>query len=66
LSTVDEERSGRPTEVPVSENMDVIHSVILDDWRISSKKISETLAICRERSYIIKEILDMQELSAKC
>jgi hypothetical protein len=40
--------------------------MILDDRGISAKKITETLAISRERAgYIIQEILDMRKLSAK-
>jgi hypothetical protein len=49
LSTEDEERSGRPTPVTIPQNVDAIHSMILDDKRISAKKISETMAISRER-----------------
>jgi transposase len=30
LSTEDQERSGRPTQVTVPENLDAIHSMILD------------------------------------
>jgi hypothetical protein len=67
LSTEDEERSGRPTQVTVPENVDAIHSMILGDCRISSSnKIAETLAISRERvGYNIHEILDMRKLSTK-
>jgi histone-lysine N-methyltransferase SETMAR len=65
LSTKDEEHSGRPIQVTILENVDAIHSMILDDRRISTKKIAETLAISRERvSYIIHKILDMRKLSA--
>jgi transposase len=49
LSTENEERSGRPTEVTIPKNVYAIHSIILDDRRITAKKIAETLAICRER-----------------
>jgi hypothetical protein len=46
--------------------VDAIHSMILDDWRISTKKKAETVAISQERvDYIIHEILDMRKLSAK-
>jgi transposase len=31
LSTKDEERSGRPTQVTILENVDAIHSMILDN-----------------------------------
>jgi transposase len=66
LSTEDEERSGRPTRVTIPENVDAIHSMILDDRRISTKKIAETLAISKERvGYIIHEILEMRKLSAE-
>jgi hypothetical protein len=66
LSTEDEECSGGPTQVTIPVNVDVIHSIILDDQRISVKKIAETLAISQESvGYIIHEILDMRKLSAK-
>jgi hypothetical protein len=43
-----------------------IQSLVLDDRRISAKKIEETRAISRGREgYIIKEISDMRKLSAK-
>jgi hypothetical protein len=66
LNPEDEECSGRPTRVTFPENVSAIHSMILDDGRISAKKIAETLAISRERvGYIIHEILDMRKLSDK-
>jgi transposase len=37
LSTEDEERSGRPTQMTIPENLDAVHSMILDDRRISAK-----------------------------
>jgi hypothetical protein len=50
--------------VTIPENVDDIHSMILDDLRISVKT-SKTL-ISRERlGYIIHEILDMRRLSTK-
>jgi hypothetical protein len=42
LSTEDE-RSDRRTQVAIPEYVDVSHSMILNDWRKSSKKIPETL-----------------------
>jgi transposase len=64
LSTEGKERSGRPTQVTVPENVDAIHSIIMDDRQIFTQKIAETLAISRERvGYIIHEILDMRKLS---
>jgi hypothetical protein len=36
LIGLDEERSGRPIQVTILENMDAIHSMVLDDQRISS------------------------------
>jgi hypothetical protein len=58
LSTEDKKHSERQTQATVPENVDAIHSMILDDRRISSKKRLETLAITRERvGYIISHIL---------
>jgi histone-lysine N-methyltransferase SETMAR len=66
LSTKDEERSGRPTQVTIPENVDTIHSMILDDRRVFLKKIAETLPTSRERvCLIIHEILYMRKLPAK-
>jgi hypothetical protein len=49
--------------VTIPENMDAIHSMILDNLRISAKKTAETLATSQERvGYIIQEILDMRKL----
>jgi transposase len=38
LSTEDEERSGRPTQVMVPVNVDAIQSMIQDDRKISIKR----------------------------
>jgi predicted HTH transcriptional regulator len=66
LSYEEKECSGRPTKVTIPENMHTIHSMILANCRISTKRIAETLAISRERvAYIIHEILEMRKLSAK-
>jgi transposase len=66
FSTECEERSRRPTQVTIPENLDAIHSMILNGRRISAKKIAETLTISRERvGYTIHEILDMRKFSAK-
>jgi hypothetical protein len=53
LNTENEECSWRPTQVTIPENVEAIHSMILDDRRISTKKIAETLAITREESAIL-------------
>jgi hypothetical protein len=45
MTTEDQELSGRQTRVTVPENVNAIHSMILDDGKISTKKIAETLAI---------------------
>jgi transposase len=64
--SIEDERSGKPTQVTIPESVDAIHSMILDDRRISGRKIAETLAISRERvGCIIYEILDMRKLAAK-
>jgi hypothetical protein len=36
--------------VTIPQNMDAIHSMILNDWRISAKKVAETPVKCRERT----------------
>jgi hypothetical protein len=50
--------------VTVPENVDAIHSMIVADWRISARKIAETLEInsgtCR-----IHHVLDKRNLSSK-
>jgi hypothetical protein len=52
--------------VTIPENVDAIHSMILDDRRISVKMIAETLAISQERvNYIIHEIFGIRKLSDK-
>jgi transposase len=45
LSTEDKERSGKPTQVTIPENVDGIYSMLLADQRISAKNIAETLVI---------------------
>lgn len=66
LTTEGEERYVRQAQVTVAENLDAIHSLYLDDRRISVIKISETLSISRERvGYIIHEILDIKKLADK-
>jgi hypothetical protein len=44
-STEDEEHSERPTQATIPEYVDAIHSMVLDDRRVSTKNIAETLAI---------------------
>jgi hypothetical protein len=52
--------------VKIPENMDAIHFIILDNRRISVKRIAETLPISQERvDYIIHKIFYMRKLSAK-
>jgi hypothetical protein len=55
LGTEDREHSGRPTQVTIPENMDAIHSIILDNRRISQERVN----------YIIHKIFYMRKLSAK-
>jgi hypothetical protein len=45
LSVKNQERSGRSTQVAIPENVDVINFSILNDRRISAKKMAGTLAI---------------------
>jgi hypothetical protein len=66
LSNEDEECSGRQTRVTIPENVDAIHSMTLDNRKLLTKKITETLVMPQERvGYIIHKILDMRKLSAK-
>jgi hypothetical protein len=39
------ECSGRLSQVTISENLDAVHSMTLEDQRISAKKMAETLVI---------------------
>jgi hypothetical protein len=50
LSNEVEECSGKPTQVTVPANIDAIHSTILDAWRVSAKKIAETLGYVQRSS----------------
>jgi hypothetical protein len=43
VSTEDEERSGRTTQDTVPENLDAFHSMILDDRKLSAKKIVDPI-----------------------
>jgi len=53
-------------ERPKKDIIDQINELILEDFRISSKSISEQLGISRERvGSIIQEHLEMLKLSAK-
>jgi hypothetical protein len=45
LSTEDEKRSGRPTQVTIPGNVAASHSTILDVQIITSKKLADTLVI---------------------
>jgi hypothetical protein len=52
--------------VTLPENVEAIHSMILDDRKISVEEIAGTIAISRERvRYIIHEVLDTRKLSTK-
>jgi hypothetical protein len=49
--------------VTVPENVDAIHSLTLDDRRVSAKRIGETLAISQDGvSCVLEETLDMRKL----
>jgi hypothetical protein len=65
----DEDPSGKPTQVTMPENVNAIRSMVLDNRRLSTTKIAETMVISRERErerereradYIIHKILDMR------
>jgi hypothetical protein len=53
--------------VSVPENVDAVHSMILEDHRISAKKKAETLEISQEHvKFISHDVLDMRKLSNGC
>lgn len=50
----------------ITENVDDIHSMIMDDQRMFTKNIAGALAISRKRTgYFIHNLLGMRKLSAK-
>jgi len=52
--------------VTTPENIEQIHELILEDWRILAKSIAEQLGnSCEQVASIIHEDLAMQKLSAK-
>jgi len=66
FSTCDATRPGRPKAVTISEIIDQINELIMEDRRISTKSIPEQLGISLERvGSTIHEDLDMRKLSAK-
>jgi hypothetical protein len=54
----------RQLVVTVPENVDAIHSMIVADWRISARKIAETLEI-DSATRRIHHVLDKRKLSSK-
>jgi hypothetical protein len=65
LSTEGKEWSGTWNEETIPENEDATHSIILDDRRISARKIAEILKISWVKAMlIIHSILDIRKLSA--
>ena len=66
FSTCDAPHPGLPKTVTTPEIIDQMQELILEDRRISAKSVAEQLGISRERvGSIIREDLDMRELSAK-
>jgi hypothetical protein len=69
LSTEDEERSGRPTEV-TPENVDNITSMVLDVRRISAKQIAHSgdipwkIRLYYSQDFAHEEVLN--QMSLKC
>lgn len=52
--------------VTVPENVDAIHDMILEEQRISAKKMAETLKISQELvKFISHDELDMRKLAIK-
>lgn len=52
--------------VTVPESLDAIHGMILEEHRISAKKMAETLKISQEHvKFISHDELDMRKLAVK-
>jgi hypothetical protein len=54
LKTKDEELSGRPTQVTIPVNVETIHSMILDDRRISAKRDSRDPGVIPRNSRLFR------------
>ncbi|KAF7273752.1 hypothetical protein GWI33_013570 [Rhynchophorus ferrugineus] len=66
MCTQDGERSGRPKEVVINENIKKFHKMILNDYKLKLNEIADTLKISTERvHHIIHEYLDMRNIYAK-
>jgi len=52
--------------VTVPENVDAVHGMILEEHRISAKKMAQTLKISQEHvEFISHDELDMRKLAVK-
>lgn len=59
-----DERSGRPTTVTTTDNIEKIHQMVLDDCRIKVREIAEAVGISIKRvCHILTEELNMRKLT---
>lgn len=66
MSTEDGERSGRPNEAVVDENIKKIHKIVLADRRLKLSEIAEIVKISKGSVFtILHEHLGMRKLCAK-
>jgi hypothetical protein len=66
FSTKGEDHPGGPLVVSVSENVDAVRSMILEDRRMSARKIAKNLVTSSARvGFITYDVLDVGKLCAK-
>lgn len=65
-SLADNEHSGQPTTATVTDRIEKIHQIVLDDWQIMMREITEAVGISKGRVYyIFYEELHLRKLSAR-
>ena len=65
-SVEDEPRSGRPRTSTTDENVTIIHDMIMEDRRLSTRVIAARAGISQERAdHILRNELEMSKVSAR-
>jgi histone-lysine N-methyltransferase SETMAR len=65
-SLEDDPREGRPKSTTPPEITEQVHDMLLYDWRMKVREISETIGISKESvGYILHEELDAKKLCAR-
>lgn len=47
----DDERSGRQTTATITDNIEKVHQIVLDDHRVKIREIAEAMDISKEHVY---------------